>query len=60
MIVFFEILCTVGMALMVCALDYEQRRSPYTWIIGALAVGFTGDIVWNAATDWLHTFTVVR
>ena len=56
----FEVICLIAIAMMACGLVYEQRRSPYTWIIVALAVGIIGTSVWHAATDWLHTFTVVR
>ncbi len=55
----FEVLALIGLVMMVCGLAYEQRRSPYTWLIAALAVWLIGNIAWHAATGWLRNFTVV-
>ena len=53
-----EVICLIGLVMMACGLVYEKRRSPYTWIIVVLAVGFIGTSVWHAATDWLRNYTV--
>lgn len=58
--IIFERICLIGIAIVACGLVYEQRHKPATWIIVALAMCFIGVIVWHAAADWLHNFTVAK
>lgn len=57
--IWFEIIALIGTIMTLCGLAYEQRRSPYTWLIVALVVWFIGNIAWHAHAAWLRDFTVV-
>ena len=57
--IMFEITCLIGIAIMFCALAYEQRHHPVMWAIAAQLVFVIAWICWLLYSHALQTFTVV-
>lgn len=57
--IMFEITCLIGIAIMFCALAYEQRHHPVMWVIAAQIVFVLAWICWLLYSNALQTFTVV-